>query len=1285
MTTVFGRTGDVVALSGDYTASQIINTPSGSISANNVQNALNELDTEKLALAGGTMSGALNMGSNAITNLAAPTNANDAARKADVDTKQTSSSNLTAISSATATSGTYLRGDGTNFVASPIQKADLPQLDATQIGNGLVSNTSYNHLKDVSGNIQIQLDTNFTLANALTTTKQDVNPKLTAISSATATAGTYLRGNGTIFVAANIAAGDLPTGIDAAKIGNQSVSNDEFACLDGVTSSIQTQLNGKVATTSLAAANGVATLDANAKLLSSQIPSSLVGAVKYQGTWDADTNTPTLLANPGAETQGNYYVVSVGAVRFGITWQVGDWAISSGSAWQEVDNQNLVSSVFDRTGAVVAVAGDYNASQITNTPSGSISATNVQNALNGLDTAKLALAGGTMSGTLNMNSNAITNLPAPSNANDAARKADVDTKQDSNSKLTAISSATPTAASYLRGDGTAFVSSAILADDLPFFINATKIASGAVTNTEFEYLDGVTAPIQTQLTTLQNKTQLVTSSATSMTVGGNINTQSLAYNTNTPTAGSVLDLGSATSSMIVPKGTTAQQPATGAAGMIRYNTTTSSFEGYTNAWGPFGGGTFSPSITSPAAGDLITYDSVNGVWTNTLVPVKSPPTVSVSTVSVVTVTAPVLLLANVNVSNYKIQVSTNNTFTALVYDSPYQASNTFDITVYVTGGTTYYVRGLIQTDLNNKLTQWSTTTTWTAPTNGTGAYGFATRMSGTSSEGSQFAPLTSISRDASNNMIYIGSYVSNPMTIYNANGSSFGTLANAVGSTCGFVVKYNSSGTGQWASRMVAGTASGNCNLRSVVTDSSSNVFVAGTYSDSGSGVLTIYNADGSAFGTTINPGSSTTLFMVKYNSAGVVQWVTRIVSSNVVVYWAFNLAIDTAGNPYLFTDYNSTITIYNASGSTFQTYTASGGSYDCFIVKYNTSGVGQWSVNLGTASSEYPAQPIIFDSGNSVFISFAYYANISILNANGTTFSTLTYLDPNAGGANTALVKYNSIGAVQWAVRISGSTAFPSFAAVDGADNVVLCAYYRSSTAQVYNANGTSFGTLPTTPSSAVDWGVVVKYNSAGAVQWYANTSGSSQPDRLAIDPSNNIVLSGRQYATIMTVNNSNGSSFGTITKVTSNSVIPYVVKYDSSGAVQWATKLDGPASSATAALLRDILIDSNSNIYLGASFSSGSLVVSNANGSTFSTLSNDGANGVVVAYDPSGIAQWANKVGSANAIQFFDMAFYSNFTISVLMQYNTSSATVYNSNNTVYTTLANAGSGDLAILKIN
>jgi hypothetical protein len=111
---------------------------------------------------------------------------------------------------------------------------------------------------------------------------------------------------------------------------------------------------GTASTKDAGAANGVATLDAGGKVPVSELPAAVLGALSYQGTWDASTNTPTLTSSVG--TKGYYYVVSVaGNTNLnGITdWLVGDWAVYNGTVWQKVDNTETVTSVNGQTGAVV--------------------------------------------------------------------------------------------------------------------------------------------------------------------------------------------------------------------------------------------------------------------------------------------------------------------------------------------------------------------------------------------------------------------------------------------------------------------------------------------------------------------------------------------------------------------------------------------------------------------------------------------------------------------------------------------------------------------------------------------------------------------------------------------------------------------------------------------------------------------------------------------------------------------------------------------------------------------
>ena len=99
-------------------------------------------------------------------------------------------------------------------------------------------------------------------------------------------------------------------------------------------------------------------------------PLIVSGTVNYKGTWNASTNNPTLNNPPAASTKGDYYVVSTAGTQFSITFGVGDWIISNGTAWEKVDLTDAVSSVFGRTGAVVGVSTDYSAVGLTNTAIG---------------------------------------------------------------------------------------------------------------------------------------------------------------------------------------------------------------------------------------------------------------------------------------------------------------------------------------------------------------------------------------------------------------------------------------------------------------------------------------------------------------------------------------------------------------------------------------------------------------------------------------------------------------------------------------------------------------------------------------------------------------------------------------------------------------------------------------------------------------------------------------------------------------------------------------------------
>lgn len=93
----------------------------------------------------------------------------------------------------------------------------------------------------------------------------------------------------------------------------------------------------------------------------------LTGAIVYQGTWNATTNTPTLTSGSG--TKGYLYKVATAGTTTldGITqWNIGDSAVFNGTTWNKIDGiANEVISVAGRTGAVVINDSDIQFTDIT--------------------------------------------------------------------------------------------------------------------------------------------------------------------------------------------------------------------------------------------------------------------------------------------------------------------------------------------------------------------------------------------------------------------------------------------------------------------------------------------------------------------------------------------------------------------------------------------------------------------------------------------------------------------------------------------------------------------------------------------------------------------------------------------------------------------------------------------------------------------------------------------------------------------------------------------------------
>ena len=92
-------------------------------------------------------------------------------------------------------------------------------------------------------------------AGTSTEALQDIVGAMFSRNTETDITATYQDDDGTVDLVVSVSAGNLPTAIDAAKLGDGSVSNAEFQRLDGVSSDIQTQLDAKQATLTFGIAN----------------------------------------------------------------------------------------------------------------------------------------------------------------------------------------------------------------------------------------------------------------------------------------------------------------------------------------------------------------------------------------------------------------------------------------------------------------------------------------------------------------------------------------------------------------------------------------------------------------------------------------------------------------------------------------------------------------------------------------------------------------------------------------------------------------------------------------------------------------------------------------------------------------------------------------------------------------------------------------------------------------------------------------------------------------------
>lgn len=221
------------------------------------------------------------------------------------------------------------------------------------------------------GGPQQTLDKNF---YTITETNDLLAPKITADGITTLTNKTI---NGVDNTIINIGDAELTSGINANKIANGTVSNAEFQYLDGVTSGIQTQLNGKITSSSTDTLTNK-TIDGNNNTLINIPAPSSQSTLHLTATPDALVTTETgeriivrMKTGVGQNTDDVLYVThsestnGKGLEVFGRLLVQTAIELNGNDVQTQINNKIEASSIDTLTNKTI----DYNNNTITNLPS----------------------------------------------------------------------------------------------------------------------------------------------------------------------------------------------------------------------------------------------------------------------------------------------------------------------------------------------------------------------------------------------------------------------------------------------------------------------------------------------------------------------------------------------------------------------------------------------------------------------------------------------------------------------------------------------------------------------------------------------------------------------------------------------------------------------------------------------------------------------------------------------------------------------------------------------------
>jgi hypothetical protein len=392
-------------------------------------------------------------------------------------------------------------------------------------------------------------------------------------------------------------------------------------------------------------------------------------------------------------------------------------------------------------------------------------------------------------------------------------------------------------------------------------------------------------------------------------------------------------------------------------------------------------------------------------------------------------------------------------------------------------------------------------------------------------------------------------------------------------------VKYNNLGafgTGKtqpanWP-RIAGGT--GTDAAGGVTTDAAGNVYVAGTYNGTAN------------FGLTQVTGTSNQIFLSKYNSAGILQWIKTAGGGGEDA--ASCVTVDNAGNSYIVGSFRNT--------AMFDTiFVTSNGIDDAFIAKYNSQGAIQWVKTMGGTDQDVAFWAKVDGNGDIAVTGYFH---------GSPTFSNSSQTLTSSGNSDIWVAKYGTNGNLIWSIGAGGNSYDYGHCLTIGANNSIIISGEYKTTA--------NFGSNSLTNSGNESNAFIAKLSNSGGWQWAKEMGGTGTDAAygVTVDATDNYYVVGSF---------SNIGTFGTDNLTSAGLTDAFISRVNSNGTFQWTSKFGGVSKD----MAGGVSIASNGTVYVSGSFANSMSM----NGTILQASGNQDI--VVATYTQTGLLSQATKFG--------------------------------------------------------